>query len=238
MLSIPLGLPMIAFAGNPLEPRERKAPRRAMDRGQVARCVLADPAGVAAAALHGRAARHGVWKRASCARALCEGLAAPDAPCIFLGLEGERAMFALDISAADDPQHTDRWPDWAISASCARAAPLLPVKDRGDPRPSQGDDRLAPAARLLRAAAVRRRVAADAGYKRVCTACDTEHFPRTDPVVIMLATQGDACLVGTQQELGRRFLFGAGGISWNPAKASRKRCAANCSKRSACAPAR
>ena len=35
---------------------------------------------------------------------LCETLAAPDAPCVFLGLDGERAMFALDISAAPDPE--------------------------------------------------------------------------------------------------------------------------------------
>ena len=30
-------------------------------------------------------------------------VAGPEAPCIFLGLEGEHAMFALDISAARDP---------------------------------------------------------------------------------------------------------------------------------------
>ena len=27
---------------------------------------------------------------------------------------------------------------------------------------------------------------ADAGWRRVCPACGTQHFPRTDPVVIML----------------------------------------------------
>ncbi len=37
---------------------------------------------------------------------------------------------------------------------------------------------------------------ADAGYRRVCGSCHAEHFPRTDPVVIMLATHGDRCLVG------------------------------------------
>lgn len=39
---------------------------------------------------------------------------------------------------------------------------------------------------------------ADAGWKQVCTACATEHFPRTDPVVIMLPVQGDRCLMGRQ----------------------------------------
>ena len=34
------------------------------------------------------------------------------------------------------------------------------------------------------------------GYKRVCTGCQAEHFPRTDPVAIMLAVQRDRCLLG------------------------------------------
>ncbi len=36
----------------------------------------------------------------------------------------------------------------------------------------------------------------DAGYRRQCDKCNAEHFPRVDPVVIMLALEGDACLVG------------------------------------------
>ncbi|HYO75940.1 MAG TPA: NAD(+) diphosphatase [Thermoanaerobaculia bacterium] len=37
-----------------------------------------------------------------------------------------------------------------------------------------------------------------AGWKRVCPACSAEHFPRVDPVVIMLPLQGDRCLLGRQ----------------------------------------
>ena len=37
-----------------------------------------------------------------------------------------------------------------------------------------------------------------AGWKRVCDGCKGEHFPRTDPVVIMLAVSGDKCLLGRQ----------------------------------------
>jgi NAD+ diphosphatase len=33
------------------------------------------------------------------------------------------------------------------------------------------------------------------GYKRVCENCGKEHFPRTDPVTIMLVTHGDTCLL-------------------------------------------
>jgi NAD+ diphosphatase len=34
-----------------------------------------------------------------------------------------------------------------------------------------------------------------AGAKRICTTCAAEHFPRTDPVVIMLTVRGDFCLL-------------------------------------------
>mgnify|MGYP000926494218 CR=1 FL=1 len=37
---------------------------------------------------------------------------------------------------------------------------------------------------------------AEAGWKRVCDACKAEHFPRTDPVVIMLTVDGERCLLG------------------------------------------
>jgi len=44
----------------------------------------------------------------------------------------------------------------------------------------------------------------EGGWKRDCASCKAEHFPRTDPVVIMLVTSGDKCLLGRQQ----RFLPG------------------------------
>ena len=37
------------------------------------------------------------------------------------------------------------------------------------------------------------------GYRRDCPVCGAEHFPRTDPVVIMLAVDGERCLLGRQQ---------------------------------------
>jgi NAD+ diphosphatase len=36
----------------------------------------------------------------------------------------------------------------------------------------------------------------EGGWKRECPGCKAEHFPRTDPVVIMLVTHGDRCLLG------------------------------------------
>ena len=37
-----------------------------------------------------------------------------------------------------------------------------------------------------------------AGWRRECDACKAQHFPRTDPVVIMLALEGERCLLGRQ----------------------------------------
>jgi NAD+ diphosphatase len=39
---------------------------------------------------------------------------------------------------------------------------------------------------------------AAAGWRRECDVCKAQHFPRTDPVVIMLALEGERCLLGRQ----------------------------------------
>jgi NAD+ diphosphatase len=41
-------------------------------------------------------------------------------------------------------------------------------------------------------------VMSDAGYRRHCPACHADHFPRTDPVVIMAVTRHDKVLLGRQ----------------------------------------
>jgi NAD+ diphosphatase len=43
-------------------------------------------------------------------------------------------------------------------------------------------------------------VAREAGHVRVCLACGAQHHPRTDPVVIMLVTDGDRALLGRQAQ--------------------------------------
>jgi NAD+ diphosphatase len=124
---------------------------------------------------------------------LAESLAAPDAPCVFLGLDGERALFALDISAAEEPM--------GVLAGLGEfrelrgAAPLLPAKDLailGQARAMIDWHQRHGFCPKCGAATV----SGDGGNKRVCTSCQTEHFPRTDPVAIMLPTEGDACLLG------------------------------------------
>ena len=39
---------------------------------------------------------------------------------------------------------------------------------------------------------------AAAGWRRECDVCKAQHFPRTDPVVIMLVLDGERCLLGRQ----------------------------------------
>lgn len=40
------------------------------------------------------------------------------------------------------------------------------------------------------------------GYKRSCLSCGADHFPRTDPVAIMLAVSGERCLFGRSPHFG------------------------------------
>ena len=45
-------------------------------------------------------------------------------------------------------------------------------------------------------------VMADAGWRRHCPDCEASHFPRTDPVVIMLINHGDRTLLGRSARFG------------------------------------
>lgn len=46
----------------------------------------------------------------------------------------------------------------------------------------------------------------EAGWKRACGACGREHWPRTDPVAIMLAERDGKCLLGRQRGWPAGFL--------------------------------
>ncbi|MGE0044556.1 MAG: NAD(+) diphosphatase [Hyphomonadaceae bacterium] len=43
----------------------------------------------------------------------------------------------------------------------------------------------------------------ETGWKRFCEACKREHYPRVDPVVIMLPSFGEKCLLGRQARFPR-----------------------------------
>jgi len=133
---------------------------------------------------------------------LCETLAATDAPSVLLGLENGKAVFALDISAANDPESEGPLAGLGVFRDMRAAATILPAKDVAILGQAKAmidwHQRHGYCARCGSHTNF-----ADAGYKRVCPECNAEHFPRTDPVVIMLATHGDACLVGRGKQFPR-----------------------------------
>jgi len=51
-----------------------------------------------------------------------------------------------------------------------------------------------------------------AGYERVCPSCDTHHFPRTDPVVIMLGVRGDKAMIGRGPQLPKGMFTALAGF--------------------------
>ncbi len=113
--------------------------------------------------------------------------------CVFLGLDNGRPLFALDLPGEIEPQLGQ-----GAFAEMRAAAFTLPARDTA----------IAGQAKALldwhrrhgfcpncgHATDLR-----DAGYRRLCPACQAEHFPRTDPVVIMLPLLGDRCLIGRNQ---------------------------------------
>jgi NAD+ diphosphatase len=126
---------------------------------------------------------------------IVEPLVEAGALCIFLGLDGDRAVFAIDVPEAGDP---------------ATVGPLAGLGYFRDARAAGSMVSIEHAAIIAHAKAMidwhQRhgfcpRCGAptkimDAGYRRLCGKCNAEHFPRVDPVVIMLASYGEACLVG------------------------------------------
>ena len=112
-----------------------------------------------------------------------------DADLLFLGLDNGRPRFAA-MPPADVAVD-------ARSRSCWRILPFLAADQVA----------LYGAARSLIDWHARHRfcancggptVMAKGGWQRNCGACGAEHFPRTDPVVIMLAEHDGAVLVGRQ----------------------------------------
>lgn len=115
---------------------------------------------------------------------------------LFLGLWKDTPVFAVDFEGSADPtagplQGLGRFED-------LRAVALrLPHADAGMVATAKG---MFEWSRRHRHCSVcgQAVVVAEAGWKRACPACAAEHFPRTDPVVIMLATHGESCLLGRQ----------------------------------------
>ena len=122
------------------------------------------------------------------------------APLVFLGLGDGRAHFAIDAAGADVAPELDTG--------------LIDVRALA-PTLAHGEAAILAEARSLLDWHARHRfcaqcgapsTVASAGWKRHCPACRASHFPRTDPVVIMLATRGERALLGrNRRRPGARF---------------------------------
>lgn len=179
---------MIIFSNNPLD---RTAARR-----DDAAWLAERRANARVVALHeGRPLMHGdelAW------------LTAADETALFLGMDGETAVFAVEWKTGDPacPKRED-------------AQDCLSSTKTGEFRELRAVALLLPAAEAAIVGTAKslfewhRRhgfcsncgqatAVASAGWKRVCGACTAEHFPRVDPVVIMLPLCGDRCLLGRQ----------------------------------------
>jgi len=123
---------------------------------------------------------------------LAARLAPSDAEPIFLGTDAGVGWFALPLA---DPERATAAGLELVELRALAIAGTLPDTHYGA---------LAAARALLhwheghrfcaRCGAASR--STSAGWKRVCPSCSTEHFPRTDPVVIMLVEDGERCLLG------------------------------------------
>jgi NAD+ diphosphatase len=130
---------------------------------------------------------------------------------VFLGVADGVAHFALDVSAVPDPLEAFGFAGAAHFPELRAVAAQLPP----------GDAAIAAQARHLVDWHARhgfcpgcgeRTRARDAGWSRWCAACSTEHFPRTDPVVIMLVVDGERCLLGRQSAWPRPFFSALAGF--------------------------
>src|SRR5713101_6767212 len=141
---------------------------------------------------------------------------------VFLGLIDERAHFALDVSASEAPLDMLRSP--ALAAAGIAEGSIAQVGVRfADLRQLAGRLERREGALLALARAMvfwhsRHRFCGlcgapthseEAGHMRRCTdpACQTMHFPRTDPAVIMLVTDGDRALLGRNKNFPLPGMF-------------------------------
>jgi NAD+ diphosphatase len=191
------------FAGNPLD---RMSERR-RDTAWIA-TLLADPAARVLPLVDLRPLTRGEgavpvldWQPAAAWRAQIEA----GAMLVFLGIADGRPHFTIDASAADLPPAPGNEPFDARTL-----APLLPA----------GEAAILAEARSLvdwharhgfcAQCGTRTRVEA-AGWVRRCPECKVSHYPRSDPVTIMLAVRGEMGLLGRgRRRPGNRFSCLAG----------------------------
>jgi NAD+ diphosphatase len=182
-----------AYSGSPLD----RAGARREDAAWIA-AALADPATLWAPVWRAknlmRGAENGAPEAVFLTGEAAAALRLAGGPWAFLGLCDSVPLFAVDASAAEDP--LPLLPEALGSFTDLRAvAGLLPP----------GEASVLAHARALMHWRNRHGFCGvcghpctpqSAGHVMRCTNCDAQHFPRTDPAVIMLVTHGERALLG------------------------------------------
>ncbi|MCB4820798.1 NAD(+) diphosphatase [Roseicella aerolata] len=203
MLSIPASRPN-AYTGSPLD----RAALRREDADWIA-AALADPDTLFVPVWRSRSLMKGVPEGAPEAvlltGAAAEAVRMAGGPWAFLGLWEGRPAFAVDCSQAEDP--LPLLPEGMGAFTDLRAvAGLLPA----------GEASVLAHARGLMHWRTKHRFCGvcghgceprSAGHVMVCTNCNAQHFPRTDPAVIMLVVRGDRCLLGHSQRFPNTTMY-------------------------------
>ena len=193
---MPLSTYQNIFSGNPLN----RASERRGDVSWLAEKLLASDS-LAIALWNGKPmverSQGGDLQIAYIPSRLAEDLSGGAERLLFLGLWQETAVFAVDLEGGHDPA------DGPL-AGMGRFEELRGVAMR---MPGSDAAMAATAKSMFEWRRRHRHCSAcgehtnvvDGGWKRQCPACNAEHFPRTDPVVIMLAVHGERCMLGRQE---------------------------------------
>lgn len=130
-----------------------------------------------------------------------------EAQLVFLGLKAGAAHFAVDLSDA----HNAPFADLGGYSPLREAAAALPCEDMaviGEARWFLDWHRRHAHCAVCGA----RTEIRDGGAKRLCPRCGAEHFPRSDPVAIVLAVHKEACLLGRSPHFPPGFLSALAGF--------------------------
>jgi NAD+ diphosphatase len=124
---------------------------------------------------------------------------------VFLGHPGGRAYFAVDVSALEPEEATARFADYGAFEDLRMIGLLLPGDEASLLAYAKGMLYWHERHRFCGVCGHPTRPK-DGGHRRLCVneACKTEHFPRSDPAVIMLVEYEDKCLLAR----GARFPSG------------------------------
>lgn len=218
---MPLDLFLNTFAGNPLD----RASDRRTDAEWLAR-QLASKEALAIVLWNGQPlverGKEGRPQLSYLPAKLASELSAGTERLLFLGLSKETAVFAVDLEGQADPT-ASALAGMGAFEDLRRISHALPAADASVAATAKGVFEWRRRHRRCAVCGEPTR-AASGGWMRVCDACQSEHFPRTDPVVIMLPHHGERCMLG-RQEAWPAGMFSALAGFLEPGEAIEEACA-------------